>query len=116
MRLSDFQDEEAVEIVARLLEPLGAIASNAQNAQARQQGTAAFAAALLRNNRRQVLEIFAVLNGQEPADYHCTAASLLKDALELLSDPALQALFGLQSKTPASSGSASRTSGAPAKA
>ncbi len=107
MRLSDFRDEQALEVIAKLLEPVGAIAANERNAAARSGGVFGFASALLQNNPREVLAIFAILNGEEPEAYHCSAAGLLYDLIELLGDPELLALFGLRSRTAASSGSVS---------
>ena len=104
MRLSDFRDEQALEVIAKLLEPVGAIAANERNAAARSGGVFGFASALLQNNPREVLAIFAILNGEEPEAYHCSAAGLLYDLIELLGDPELLALFGLRSRTAASSG------------
>lgn len=114
MRLSDFHDEQAIEVVARLLEPISRIAGNAENARAKGDNLAAFAGALLRNNPRDVMEMLAILSGKESADYHCTAASVLADVFQMLSDPELLRLFGLQSKTAVSSGSASAHTGDPA--
>lgn len=113
MRLSEFRDEQAIEVVARLMGPMSNIAANAQNAEARSRGAAQFAAALLKNCPRDVMDILAILSGKEPEAYHCTAASVLADVLDMLSDPELTRLFGLQSKTEASSGSASESIEAP---
>lgn len=109
MRLSDFKDEKAIEIVAKLLVPIGNIAANAKNFDARSKGKLAFASALLQNNAKDVKDIFAILNEVEPGEYHTNAASVLMDTLEMLNDPALLELFGLQGQTSASSGSASTT-------
>ncbi len=107
MRLSDFRDEQALEVIAKLLEPVGAIAANERNAAARSGGVFGFASALLHNNPREVMAIFAILNGEEPEAYHCSASTVLFDLVELLNDPELLALFGLRSRTAASSGSVS---------
>ena len=109
MRLSDFKDEKGVEVVAKLLAPIGNIASNPKNADARGNGNMAFAAAMLQNSPRDVMDMLAILNEQDPADYHCSAATVLMDVFNMISDPELLALFGLQRQTPASSGSASAT-------
>lgn len=107
MRLSDFRDEQALEVIAKLLEPVGAIAANERNAAARSGGVFGFASALLHNNPREVLAVFAILNGKEPEEFHCSAADVLFDLVDLLNDPELLTLFGLRSRTTASSGSVS---------
>jgi len=114
MKLSDFKDEKAIEVVAKLLEPIGNIASNESNADAKGKSMGAFVSSLLQNNTKDVMAMLAILNDQNPEDYHCTAASVLVDAFSMLNDPALMQLFGLQSKTAASSGSASENTEAPA--
>lgn len=114
MRLSEFKDEKAIEVVAKLLEPIGRIASNAKNAEAKGKSMAAFAGALLQNSPKEIMIMLAVLDDQDPANYHCTAASVLADVFHMLNDPELMQLFGLQSRKPASSGSASESTEAPA--
>lgn len=112
MRLSEFRDERAVEVVADLLGPIGRIAANAKNAEAKGRSMAEFAGALLRNNPRDVLDMLAILDGRDPAGYHCTAAGILAGLLDMLNDPELMQLFGLRSGNTASSGSASENTGA----
>lgn len=124
MRLSDFKDEKGVEIIAKLLVPIKNIASNPKNAEARKEGDWAFASAMLQNSPRDAMDMLAILHEQDPKDYHCSAATVLVDVFNMISDPELLALFGLQSQTTASSGSASenteaqtvpqRSSGTPA--
>jgi hypothetical protein len=113
VKLSDFKDEKAIEVVASLLEPIGKIAANKETAEAKGKTKLEFASALLKNNAAEVKDMLAILNDVDPADYHCSAASVLVDLLSMLNDPELMELFGLQSQTPASSGSASESTQAP---
>jgi hypothetical protein len=107
MKLSDFQDEKAVEVVAKLLVPIGNIVQNKDVAK-KQGGTMLeFVSAMLANNASDVKTMLAILNDVEPSEYHCSAASVLRDAMAMLSDPELLQLFGLQSETSTDSGSAS---------
>jgi hypothetical protein len=109
MKLSDFKDEKAIDVVARLLVPIGRIADNKKNAEAKDKSKLEFVSALLRNNAADVKDILAIMADVDPAEYHCTATSVLTDAMELFNDPDLMRLFGLQSETAASSGSASES-------
>jgi len=115
MKLSEFKDEKAIEVVAALMEPVGNIAANPENKKAREDGgtVAHFAGALLRNNPKDIMNMLAILDDKDPADYHCTAATILMDTFNMLSDPELMTLFGLQRQTPAFSGSALETTEAP---
>lgn len=113
MKLSEFQDEKAIQVVAKLLGPIGRIAANKKNAKAKEGNAGEFVGALLENSPREVMAILAILDDQDPETYHCTAASVLVDAISLCNDPELMGLFGLQSETAASSGSALESTEAP---
>lgn len=109
MKLSEFADEKAIAVVADLLTPIGNIIKSKATAEARRSGGTSleFAAAILKNNAADVKDMLAILSGEDPAKYHCTAATVLFDTMNMLADPDLIELFGLQSKTAASAGSAS---------
>lgn len=112
MKLSDFRDERAIEVVADLLIPIGNIAKNEKVAKARKKegGTLLdFASAMLKNSAKDVMAILAILNDKKPEEYHCSAATVLADVMDMLNDPELMQLFGLRSKTSPSSGSASES-------
>lgn len=120
MRLSEFKDEKGIEVVAKLLVPISKIAQNQNNAKAKAKakegGTLLdFASAMLQNNPKEVMDMLAILDDKDPSEYHCSAATVLVDVFNMLSDPELLQLFGFQSKTPASSGSASENTEAPGK-
>lgn len=107
MRLSDFKDEKAIEVVADLLEPIFNIVSNAENAKAKDNGLIQFAAAMLKNNSKDVKNMLAILDDKDPSEYHCNAATVMIDVVNMLSDEELMQLFGLQRQTVTSAGSAS---------
>lgn len=112
-RLSEFEDEQGVVIVAKLLPPIFEIAQNEENEKARSGSNINFVEAVLSNNSRAVIDIFAILSETDPAEYHCNAAEILVNAFKVFSDPPFMELFGLQGQTKASSGSASATTEAP---
>ena len=111
MRLSEFKDEKAIEVVADLLEPIYNIVSNEANAEAKDEakdkGVLPFAAAMLKNSAKDVMAMLAILDDKDPKEYHCNAATVLGDIVNMLSDDELLQLFGLQSETLTSAGSAS---------
>lgn len=116
-RLSDFQDEAGIILVSRLMLPIGRIAQNravlqartAAKAEGRDMSVLELASVMLSSGARDIMEMLALLNEEDPAEYHCSAATVLADVMKMFSDPDLQALFGLQSSIPASSGSASES-------
>ena len=111
MRLSDFKDEKAIEVVAKLLVPIGNIAADKEMASVQKSSKhmGEFVSLLLQKHAQDAMTMLAVLNDQDPADYHCNAATVLADTFQMISDPQLMSLFGLQRQTPASSGSASES-------
>ena len=106
MRLSEFKDQKAIEAVRDLLVPMGNIVTNPASKEAKDSGGIALASAMLKNNAKDAKEILAILADKPVESYTCTAATVLKDMLNVLSDPDLLELFGLQSQTQTSAGSA----------
>ena len=117
MRLSAFKDEKAIEVVAALLGPISRIAQNEKNQEARGEGKSMldFAIAILKNNATDVKDMLAILADEDPGKYHCSAATVLRDVFHMISDPEMMELFGVQSKTPPSSGSVSESTEGPDK-
>lgn len=99
MRLSDFKDEKAIEVVAKLLRPVCLIVANPANEKAKGSDKLTFASTMLQNNPKEVMHILAILSDTEPEQYHCTGATAFVGLVEVLSDPEVMQLFGLQSKT-----------------
>ena len=106
MRLSEFKKEKAIEVVANLLIPIGNIVANPANEEAKDGGVLKFASEMLKNNTKDAMEILAILADEPVESYTCTGVTVLKDMLTVLSDPDLLELFGLQSQTQTSAGSA----------
>ena len=100
MKLSDFKDEKGVEVVAKLLVPVCTIAANPANSEskAKCKNKLEFASAMIQNNPSEVKAMLAILNDVDPKEYHCTGASVMIGLLEMLADPEVMQLFGLQSK------------------
>lgn len=112
-KLSEFEGDAAIELVANLLPYIEEIAQNPENSNAKGKSMAFFAATILRNNKESVKAILAALNETPVDEYKITAASIFVDTFTMLNDEALLGLFGLQRQTPASSGSASANTEAP---
>ncbi len=120
-RLSEFKDEAGIELVGKLMLPISRIVRNrgvfearaAAKAEGRPLPMMELASAILSNAQAETIEILALLNEEDPSDYHFNAATVFGDVMQLFADPDFQALFGLQSKTTASSGSASESTEAP---
>lgn len=116
-RLSEFEDLDAIRLVSQLMLPIGRIVQNDDVKAARQAAKdagrdlsmAELAGIMLEYGAQDILTMLALLNETDPAEYHCNAVTVLSDVLTMFGDPDMQALFGLQRQTPASSGSASES-------
>lgn len=107
-QLSEFKNEEGVIIVAKLLGPISRIVLKMKDAGKKPKGSAVeFLSQVLEDSPKDIMEIFAILSETPVDEYKCNAASLLMDTIKLASDKEFMSLFGLQSQTPTSSGSAS---------
>lgn len=109
-RLSEFENEDGVVVVAKLLKPIANIVAKVKDIKNPDgMSPIEFVTLMLENSPADVMEIFAILSETPVAEYRCNAASILADTITLASDKELMSLFGLQSQTPTSFGSASET-------
>ena len=106
MKLSDFKDEKAIEVVAELLIPIGNILVKMKGLDPK-KSTLEIAKDILKASPNDVKHMLAILSDVPVEKYHCTAATVLRDVVEMFSDDDMMQLFGLQSVTRTSSGSAS---------
>ena len=111
MKLSDFKNEEALDVLAEILEPAAIVMADKELVSlARNAGTRIKAVSYaLRNHKKEVIAIIAALHRQEPDKVEFNIASLGIDLLELFNDKALQEVFSLQSQTTSSEFSGSAT-------
>lgn len=110
MKLKDFSGAKGIEVVGKLLIPITKILGNPENGREIANGNLLVQiAAFFRNNPSDVLEILAIMDDKDPKDYEITAQDALAKLLAWFDDPELLGLFGLQSQTATSSGSATVT-------
>ena len=107
-QLSEFKNEQGVIVVAQLLNPISRIVLKMKDAGEKPaKNRVEFLSQALAESPKDIMEIFAILSETPVEKYECNAASLLKDTIKLAADNEFMELFGLQSQTPTSSGSAS---------
>lgn len=115
-QLSEFKNEDGVIVVAKLLNPISRIVLKMKEDGKRPEGSAIeFLSGVLEDSPRDIMEIFAILSEVPIEEYECNAASLLLDTIKLAADKEFMSLFGLQSQTPTSSGSATENTAATEK-
>lgn len=108
-KLSEFHDEKAAVIVAKLLPPIFGILQNAANEKATNKAPIDFVSTILQNSPRETMNIFAILSEVEPSEYHCSGTEILQNIVTFATDSELMELFGLQRQTATSSTSVSES-------
>ena len=116
MRLSDFENEDGLDLLADIIEPASEIMSDKRIVDTYRDGKPPLlvAAEILRHHKTSAVEIIAALHKEDPGKIKFNALTLMRDVLDLLNDPAVQMVFSSQSQENASmsSGSATESTGA----
>ncbi len=111
MKLSEFKNEQALEVLADIIEPAAAICADKELAKIMKNGGKKIAAVqrLLREHKSQVIEILAALERVPVDEYQVNILTLPMRLMEILGDRELMQLFQSrgQSEAAQSSGSAS---------
>ena len=113
MKLSEYQGEEALDILAELIEPVGEIMADKEIGEVFKKNRFKAIGLAIRNHKKAVMQIMATMDGVPVEEYKCNVLTLPVKVLELLNDPALIELFTYQGQTgdAKSSGSASVNTG-----
>lgn len=94
MKLSDIKGEEAIEVIAQIIEPATEIMTDAEFRDlARSKNIAKAASVALAKHKRATLDILAALDREDPETYNPSLLSIPKKLLELFNDPELMSLF-----------------------
>lgn len=123
MRLSDFKSEEALDVLADIIEPLTMVLSDAeiQELSKSKPAPVKYIKPMLKNHKGEIIEVLARLNNKPVEEYKksVTLITLPKELLDLINDPEVQSLFHSQGQTDltslASSGSATENTEASEK-
>ena len=109
MKLSEYQGEAALDLLADLIEPAGEIMSDKEIGEVFKKNRFKAIGLAIKNHKKSVMQILATLDGVPVEEYKCNVFSLPVKILELLNDPEMIQLFQYQGQTgdANSSGSAS---------
>ena len=103
MRLSDFKGEEAIDVLADIIEPLTAILTDKEIFELSQKKvpTLAYVKPMLKNHKPEVIQILARLDDKTEEEYKAglNLITLPKQVLELINDPEVQNLFHSQEQS-----------------
>ena len=113
MKLSEYQGEAALDILAELIEPAGEIMSDKHLGEAFKENRFKAIGMAIKNHKKAVMQILATMDGVPVDEYKCNVFSLPVKILEILNDPEMIQLFQYQGQTgdANSSGSASENIG-----
>ena len=109
MKLSEYQGEAALDILADLIEPTGEIMSDKEIGEVFKENRFKAIGLAIKNHKKAVMQILATMDGVPVEEYKCNVFTLPVKILELLNDPDIIQLFTYQGQTggASSSGSAS---------
>ena len=104
MRLSDFKGEEALDVLADIIEPLSLILSDKEIQElAKEKNTPAikYVKPAIKNHKKELIEVLARLDKKSVKEYekNLSLITLPKQVLELINDPEVQNLFRSQEET-----------------
>lgn len=104
MKLSDFKGEEALDVLADIIEPLTSILSDKEiQALSKKKNTPVmkFVKPAIKNHKKELIEVLARLNRQTVEEYekNVSLVTLPMQVLELINDPEVQSLFHSQEES-----------------
>lgn len=101
MRLSEFENEDALELMADIIEPVAKVLGDEELRKLRKQEgvtRAKLASVAIKNHKKEVIEILAALNGVKPEEYHGNPLTISVDLINILNDNEVQELFFSQAQ------------------
>lgn len=111
MKLSEYKGEEALDLLADLIEPAGEIFGDSEFVKLIQSDApkTTIVKALLKRHKKSVIEILAAIDGVPAEDYSCNVLTLPLKVLEVINDKDLISLFQSQGQTMGAMSSGSAT-------
>ena len=108
MKLSDLKGEAALDALADLIEPVSEIITDKEFVSLARTNAprTKLVKAAIKNHKKAVIEILAILDGESPDTYKVSILTLPKKLIEVFNDPDVISLFRSQGQTVTSSGSA----------
>ena len=100
-KLSEYKDEEAIELLADIIEPISVIFSDdkVKTVYRETRNKLLTIKCVLKNHAKEVIDILAILENTPREEYHCNIASLPITLVEIMNDEELKDFFVSQSQT-----------------
>ena len=99
MKLSEYQGEAALDLLADLIEPVGESMSDKEIGEVFKKNRFKAIGMAIKNHKNAVMQIMAIMDGAPVDEYKFNVFTLPAKILELLNDPALIQLFTYQGQT-----------------
>ena len=98
MKLTEIENEQALDFLADVIDPIAKIMSDekVEKMNKAQKPVLTMASYILKSHKKEVIEIVAMMHGENPATYRFNTVSLLHDVVDVLNDPDVLSLFSLQ--------------------
>ena len=101
MKITDFKDEKALDLLADLLVPVSEIAQDEViqkivNGERTGKTIAEVAKLVIKGHTSAVMDILAALDGVPRDEYHCNVLTLPMKVIEIFNDPDFMAFFTAQ--------------------
>lgn len=95
MKLTDYQNEDALELLADIIEPASTIFADAEVSKIFNSGMPKIKLVtyILKNHKEEVLDIMASIDGVPRSEYKCNLLTLPKQLIEILNDEELMPFF-----------------------
>ncbi len=108
MKLSDIKGEEAFDVLEALIDPASRIMADQEVTKTFNSGAPKLELAklLLREHKKEIIEILAILDRVPVEEYEVNLLTLPKKLLEILNDPMMAEVFPSPEQTKTSSTSA----------
>ena len=110
MAYNTLKNEQAIEALADIFDPIMEIASDSEVVSAARSGESALAVKkILKNHAKSVVEIMARLDNTPVEEYECDMLTLPVKLIMLFNRPEFEVLFQLQGQTEEATSSGSAT-------
>ena len=117
MKISDYKGEDAIDLLADIIDPLSAILDDDEIQKEAEAGegmkTLKMARMMLKKHKSECIAILARIDGVDVSEYKPTLFQLIKQVLEMLNDDEVQELFTSQGQIEDAANSGSATDNIP---
>lgn len=95
MKISEFEGEQALDLLADLIEPTAIILADSKikSLQAAGASLARIAGTMIKDHKPEVMQILAAMDGVPVDEYKCTPFKAIKQLMDLLNDEELMSFF-----------------------